>query len=346
MQQANKAGTVKALLSHCERHAVVETARAFAPTNIALVKYWGKRDADLNLPITGSLSVALPAKGAWTTLSILPNADADRVTLNGELMLPETGFVSKISHFLDLFRPLPTVRYAVDSVMNIPVAAGVASSACGFAALVLAIDALYGWSLPRETLSILARLGSGSACRSVFGGWVEWKPGRLKDGRDSFASPYAVDADWSDLRLGLLLCCTQPKAWGSREAMQRSIDTSPLYAAWPGQVAVDLLALKVALSTGNFKALGEIAERNAEAMHACMRAAVPSIDYATDDTRAAKATVQRLRREGISVFYTQDAGPNLKLLFLDSETAAVRAAFPGIEIEQPFKVNETEISQK
>jgi diphosphomevalonate decarboxylase len=336
----NKQAVVKLLLGDRAMQPVCQTANAFAPTNIALVKYWGKRDNDLNLPMTGSLSVALPTKGAWTTLSVLQGAVSDRVTLNGHVMAAETSFASRVSRFLDLFRQSSTDFYAVDTVMNIPVAAGVASSACGFAALVLAVDAVYAWSLPKQALSVLARLGSGSACRSLWKGWVEWKPGVLADGTDSFASPYAVDADWSDLRIGLLLCDTQAKNCGSREAMQRSVETSALYATWPGLVSKNLLALKNALAMQDFEALGQVAEHNAEAMHACMRAAVPSIDYTTSETAAAKAQVHDLRAQGMPIFYTQDAGPNLKLLFLDKETSEVKSAFPGIEIEQPFMLND------
>lgn len=335
-----KRALVKILLGNRAMQPMHHTASAFAPTNIALIKYWGKRDKDLNLPVTGSLSVALPTKGAWTSLSLLPRGEPERITLNGKIMAANTDFAKRISDFLDLFRAFPADRYAVDTVMNIPVAAGVASSACGFAALVLAVDALYGWSLPSQTLSILARLGSGSACRSLWKGWVEWQPGELRNGLDSFASPYTIDTDWSDLRIGLLLCHTKPKSCGSREAMQRSVETSPLYAAWPKQVEMDLLALKHALATRDFEALGEIAQNNAEAMHACMHAAVPSINYTTSDTQAAKDRVHAMRAQGMPLFYTQDAGPNLKLLFLASETTSVKSAFPGIEIEWPFAKNE------
>jgi diphosphomevalonate decarboxylase len=335
-----KKTVIRTLLGERAMLPVHQTAQAFAPTNIALVKYWGKRNRDLNLPVTGSLSVALPTKGAWTTVSVLPNHTPERVTLNGQAMGAETDFFRRVTQFLDLFRHSPSQRYAVDTVMNIPVAAGVASSACGFAALILAINALCDWRLPDQTLSVLARLGSGSACRSLWKGWVEWKPGVLDDGRDSFAAPYTTHADWSDLRIGLLLCNTQPKSCGSREAMQRSVDTSPLYAKWPKQVETDLLALKDALANGHFEALGQIAESNAEAMHACMRAAMPSIDYATSDTSAAKAAVHALRARGIPVFYTQDAGPNLKLLFLAEDADTVKSVFKQIEIEQPFVVDE------
>jgi diphosphomevalonate decarboxylase len=313
-----------------------KTARAYAPTNIALIKYWGKRDRDLNLPMTGSLSIALPTKGAWTSLSVLPEGGLDRITLNGERVASDAPFANRMRAFLDLFRPKASDGYAVDSVMNIPVAAGLASSACGFAALVLALNALYDWSLSPRSLSILARLGSGSACRSLWNGWVEWEPGELLDGSDSFAMPYSVAADWSDLRIGLLLCDTRPKSCSSREAMQRSVDTSPLYAAWPERVGSELAALKQALAHRDFRGLGQIAEANAEAMHACMHAAVPSVNFDNPETQKAKAQVKALRAAGVPVFYTQDAGPNLKLLFLSSEAETLQAAFPNLISEQPF----------
>ncbi|MEY3182766.1 MAG: hypothetical protein RLZ35_751 [Pseudomonadota bacterium] len=342
-----KQALVHRLLEGYSKYPVCHSTSAFAPTNIALVKYWGKRDSELNLPVTGSLSITLPTKGAHTTVSIRQGEHADKVSLNGVMMPDTSHFTQRVTRFLDLFRASPDERYVVDSVMNIPVAAGVASSACGFAALTLAVDALYGWSLPIQTLSILARLGSGSASRSVFNGWVEWQAGTQADGMDSYAIPYPTSCDWLDLRIGLLLYHTKEKHCGSREAMQRSVDTSPLYAVWPQQVQQDLLALKKAIDTQDMDVLGGIAEHNAEAMHACMRAAIPSVDYATQETQAAKEKVHFLRSQGVGIYYTQDAGPNLKLLFLAKDTAIVEKTFENVVIEMPFVTKETaEISAR
>lgn len=314
-------------------------AEAFAPTNIALIKYWGKRDGVLNLPVTSSVSIALPSRGAWTRIRELPGCAQDEITLNGSPVEATASFAQRLSAHLDLFRPNKHTGYGVSTTINIPVAAGVASSACGFAALTFALDRLYGWGCSKSELSILARLGSGSACRSLWNGWVEWQCGDQADGRDSFAVPLAV-RPWPELRIGLLLLNTGEKSLGSREAMQRTVETSPLFSDWPQQVERDLPQLKHALATQDFTLLGTVAEANADAMHACMRSARPAIEYSGASTQAAQATVRRLRQAGVPVFYTQDAGPNLKLLFLAEHAAEVQEAFASLDIVHPFKQEE------
>lgn len=163
-------------------HMVKDVGSAYAPTNIALCKYWGKRNQQINLPLTSSLSIALPSKGARTHIK---QHTHDQVVLNGQLLAMDSTFVKRLASFLDLFRDESTWALSVDIEMNIPVAAGLASSACGFAALVLSLDDLFGWQLSKKELSILARLGSGSASRSLWNGFVEWHAGEQEDGMDS-----------------------------------------------------------------------------------------------------------------------------------------------------------------
>lgn len=335
----SKKDIIDKVLNRRSRQAVVAEAEAFAPTNIALVKYWGKRDSILNLPVTNSLSIALPTKGALTSIRVIDDK-ADIIRLNHKLIDHTTMFAKRIIDFLDLFRPHATERYNITTMTNIPVAAGVASSACGFAALTLALNGLYGWGLSTTELSILARLGSGSACRSFWNGWVEWQRGDRADGMDSFSVPL-LDVTWPELRVGLLLLNTTEKSVSSREAMQRTVATSPLFLEWPQRVDSDLAQIKQALITRDFLLLGRVAEANANAMHACMAAATPSVNYREPATEAARATVRQLRDKGIPVFYTQDAGPNLKLLFLSENTKDITEAFTSIETEQPFLVEET-----
>ena len=176
-------------------HPKHDVGTAFAPTNIALCKYWGKRNADINLPITSSLSVALPTKGATTTLSVRDQSN-DFVLLNNKVLTPESPFVKRLTAFLDLFRPDKNWYLTIDIKMNIPVAAGLASSACGFASLTLALNELFEWKLSKRELSILSRLGSGSASRSLWNGFVEWHA--AADGcLDSYAEPLIAEfARW------------------------------------------------------------------------------------------------------------------------------------------------------
>lgn len=310
-----------------------EQGTAFAPSNIALCKYWGKRDAELNLPVTSSLSISL---GRLGTQSLLKRAEKkDRYVLNGQA-LDEAGPVAgRIRAFFDLFRSSPDTAFELIAENTIPTAAGLASSASGFAALVLALNDLNGWGLGKRQLSILARLGSGSAARSIFRGFVEWHAGRAPDGMDSFAEP--LPTEWPEFRLGLLLLSCKEKKVGSRPAMIQTTKTSALYASWPAKVAADLEAIKAALNTRDFKKLGEAAESNALTMHATMIAAQPPILYWLPESVAAMQKIWDLRQAGLDLYFTMDAGPNIKLLFLADREADVRSAFPDVKIVAPFQ---------
>lgn len=153
-----------------------EIALAYAPANIALVKYWGKRDEALNLPVTGSLSISLGPLGSHVELA-RSDAAADGVWLNGKKLAAESSFARRAGAFLDLFRPAEDFFFDLKARNTVPTAAGFASSASGFAALAKAADGLFGWGLSTRELSILARLGSGSAARSLEDGFVEWQAG-------------------------------------------------------------------------------------------------------------------------------------------------------------------------
>ena len=326
-----KRDVIKKVLPKCWGEPC-SSGTAFAPANIALCKYWGKRDAELNLPTASSLSISLGKLGSEVTL--VPCADHDRFSLNGKLLLPESSFARRAAAFLDLFRPAPNFHFEVTAKNTIPTAAGLASSASGFAALTLALDNLFGWKLDRRKLSILARLGSGSASRSLFEGFVEWRVGKAADGMDSYAEPLAMR--WPDLRVGLVVISEKEKAIGSRDAMQHTRDTSPLYEVWPATAAHDLAALKDAIRKRDFTKLGEVAEANALAMHATMIAARPEVLYWLPESVEAMYTVHSLRAEGCEVYFTMDAGPNLKLLFRKPDLRCVIKGFPEIQVVAPF----------
>lgn len=331
----NKIDVIRALLKEKIAYRPILTdASAFAPSNIALCKYWGKRNAELNLPMTSSLSIGLGDKGATATLSLIEGGD--RIVLNDQPMALTSSFGQRLVAFLDLFRQATKQSWSLNVVIHsrIPIAAGLASSACGFASLVRALNQLFQWNLSSRELSILARLGSGSACRSLWQGFVEWHAGCAEDGMDSYGEPLAVE--WPGFCIGLCIVQSGPKTLSSREAMQRTIDTSPFYEKWPAVVAHDYAALKSAILSQDFDALGKTAESNALAMHAMMQTAWPPIVYALPDTLVAMQTVWRLREMGISVYFTQDAGPNLKLLFLQNDRAIIQSHMPMLEYLQIF----------
>lgn len=308
-------------------------AGAYAPANIALVKYWGKRDEELNLPVTGSLSISLGPLGSHVELARAAGA-ADVVWLNGKPLAAEKSFARRARAYLDLFRPAEDFFFELKARNTVPTAAGFASSASGFAALAKAVDVFFGLGLSVRELSILARLGSGSAARSLQDGFVEWRAGTAADGLDSYAERLA--AEWPELRVGALMLCEHEKPIGSREGMRRSVATCEFYREWPGRVAKDLAALKAAIAEKNFAALGEIAEGNALAMHALMLATRPPIVYALPETVYAMRKIWAMRQDGLPIWFTMDAGPNVKLLFEAKDEAHVRERFPGVEVVAPF----------
>lgn len=311
-------------------HPQTDSARCFAPSNIALVKYWGKRDITLNLPHTGSLSISLGNRGTTTSLRI-STTPTDSIRLNGKEIAPHETFYRRLVHFFDRFQSPRRIFFEVDTHNNIPTAAGLASSASGFAALVMAMNELFNWQLSLEQQSRLARLGSGSACRSFWPGFVEWHRGVNADGSDSFATPVADT--WEELRIGLVIVSDQQKALGSTEAMIRTTQTSIRYQAWPDTVHQALIDIKQAIAMKNFSRLGEISEANALAMHDTMLDSIPPIQYCTPETLQQRETVWKLRQQGIPVYFTQDAGPNLKLLYQTKHDHIIQEAFSMAHLE-------------
>jgi diphosphomevalonate decarboxylase len=314
----------------------IEQATAFAPSNIALCKYWGKRCSKLNLPINSSLSISLGNRGTTTTVSIIDGI-TDRIVLDNKLLDLQDSFCVKIIKFLNLFRDqLPNnTAFQIDTTSNIPTAAGLASSASGFAALVKSLDKLFGWGYSPLKLSKLARLGSGSASRSIYNGFVKWHCGELTDGSDSFSE--RLNIEWPEFCVGLLIFDQAKKYLGSTQGMLQSVATSPLYSGWRQLASNDLNAIEEAISVKDFGLLGQTAEHNALAMHAVMLSSRPSIMYANSDTINNIQKIWQLRQDtGVALYFTQDAGPNLKLLFLRQDLATVKQYFPQTEIVLPF----------
>lgn len=311
------------------------SATAVAHPNIALIKYWGKRDERLVLPWTDSLSMTLDIFPTTTRVRLDPEAGHDEATLGG---VPATGEAQRrITAFLELVRDMAGLpqRAVVDTSNTVPTGAGLASSASGFAALAVAAAAAYGLDLDATELSRLARRGSGSASRSVFGGFALWHAGRdTGTATDADLSSYAepVPAAAIDPALVIAVVNAGPKAVSSREAMRRTVDTSPLYQPWAASSKDDLADMRAALRRGDLDAVGEIAERNALGMHATMLAARPAVRYLSSATVTVLDSVLQLRRDGVPAYATMDAGPNVKVLCrrTDAQRVAevVRGAVP------------------
>ncbi|MFF0206049.1 diphosphomevalonate decarboxylase [Streptomyces sp. NPDC005017] len=311
-------------------------ATAVAHPNIALIKYWGKRDERLFLPRTPSLSLTLDIFPTTTRVELAPGAGQDEVTFNG---VPATGeALRRISAFLDLVRERAGSgeRAVVDTRNTVPTGAGLASSASGFAALAVAAASAYGLGYDATALSRLARRGSGSASRSLFGGFAQWNAG-VDTGSDEEAdlSSHAEPVPAADLDPALVIAVVNagPKDVSSRTAMRRTVDTSPLYEPWAASSLDDLTVMRSALLRGDLASVGEIAERNALGMHATMLAARPAVRYLAPASLTVLDAVLQLRRDGVLAYATMDAGPNVKVLCrrADAEQVAeaVRAAAQG-----------------
>jgi diphosphomevalonate decarboxylase len=295
------------------------TARACA--NIALVKYWGKRDALLNLPAAGSLSLTLAALVTETTVQFDETLDDDELVLDGA---PATADETKrIAAFLDLVRAqagIP-IHARVTSRNDFPTASGLASSASGFAALAVAATGAAGLSLSPQELSILARRGSGSAARSVFGGFVRMYAGVASE--DAYAEPIASPL-LEHVRIVIAVVGGGvPKLRGSRDAMDHTAATSPMYRAWLDLVPRDLEAAGDALAAGDLARLGAITEANALAMHASAIAARPAVIYWRPATLAVLEKVRGLRECGVAAWATMDAGPHVKVLTTADDASTI-----------------------
>ncbi len=288
------------------------TTTARAHTNIALVKYWGKRNAALMLPQTDSLSLTLDEFYTTTTVKFDPTLSKDHFYLDGKLVADQQAH--KVVKFMDLVRQMSgRADFAnIASVNNVPIAAGLASSASAFAALAGAAAKDAGMDLSLKDLSRLARRGSGSATRSIFGGLVEWHRGT--DDLTSFAEPVQEVPKFGIAMLAIMVDTSQKKV-SSRGGMQLVVETSPYYPAWRQVVKDDMVAIKKAIATGDLKTIGHIAQQNALRMHALNLAADPGFTYFNGQTILAMQTIDRLREEGLNCYYTMDAGPNVKVIF-------------------------------
>lgn len=309
-------------------------------------RYWGKRDAKLNLPTNSSLSVTLSQADlkTHTTASCSPSfAPPDTLVLNGT---PEA-LNGRTTTCLALLRsqraalesgdaalaPLSAMPLRIVTANNFPTAAGLASSAAGFAALVFAIATLYQLPASRTELSRIARQGSGSACRSLLGGYVAWRGGAAADGSDSVAEQVAPRAHWPQLRALVLVASAARKGVSSSAGMQQTVASSLLFAARAADHVPRRMAdMERAVRQRDFAAFAELTMRDSNSFHACCADTYPPIYYMTDVSRAAVRLVEAVNARwagelGLVAAYTFDAGPNCVVYYLAENEARVAGFF-------------------
>jgi len=284
-----------------------------ATPNIAVVKYWGKRDSELNLPYNGSVSVTMDETvSTRTTVEFGASLSRDIFSLNGKTARPEE--TVRVSRVLDAVRKETGIkmRARVASENNFPTAAGIASSASGFAALACAAADAAGLRASSKQLSLFARMGSGSACRSVIGGFAEWRMGSKADGSDSYAVRVAPASHWPALRNVIAITDAGRKLVGSDLGMQLTVAGSALYKERLRKMPSLIREMKSAILSRNLASFLSLSMKESSNMHAVMLDSTPPIMYLNDTSREIMRQVHSFNEEagGIAAGYTFDAGPN------------------------------------
>lgn len=309
-------------------------ATAIASPNIALVKYWGKRDEKLILPQNSSISVVLNNLWIKTTVDWNKKYKQDCCIFNQkEFKKGSKEYDKYIGLFLNKVRKMAGIklRTKIKSQSNFPLAAGFASSAAGFASLTLAVNKSLELGLKNKELTILARQGSGSSARSIYGGFVEWLAGKKKDGSDSFARQIAVSDYWQDFRMILCLISTKEKKIKSRIGMARAVKTSPMYKGWLATINDDLKKVKNGIIKKDFSLVGKTAEENCLKMHSLALTSKPPVIYWLSGTMDVIQAVIGLREEGVECYFTIDAGPQIKILCLAKNAVRIKKRIKKIK---------------
>lgn len=310
----------------------IYSASATAPVNIATLKYWGKRDVSLNLPTNSSISVTLSQEDlrTLTTAATSETFKEDTLWLNGKLESLQSKRTQDCLHDLRQLRaqleandktlpPLSQWKLHLVSENNFPTAAGLASSAAGFAALVVAIAKLYQLPQSMSELSKIARKGSGSACRSLFGGYVAWEMGELEDGSDSKAVQVLERDQWPDMKALILVVSDTKKDVSSTKGMQLTVATSDLFQHRITKVVPErFISMKDAIKNKDFNKFAELTMKDSNSFHSTCLDSYPPIFYINDTSKKIINLCHFINSfyETNIVAYTFDAGPNAVLYYL------------------------------
>lgn len=298
-----------------------KSGKARAHTNIALIKYWGKADEALIIPMNNSLSVTLDRFYTETRVTFDETLTEDQLILNGEAVNAKES--AKIQRYMEMIRKEAGIseHALIESENFVPTAAGLASSASAYAALAGACNEALQLGLSDKDLSRLARRGSGSASRSIYGGFAEWEKGH--DDESSFAHRIEADGWENELAMVFVVINNKSKKVSSRSGMSLTRDTSRFYQYWLDNVEPDLKETKEAIAQKDFKRMGEVIEANGLRMHATNLGAQPPFTYLVPESYDAMRIVHECREAGLPCYLTMDAGPNVKVLIEKKNQQAI-----------------------
>lgn len=308
----------------------ISSATAIAHPNIAFIKYWGNRDDALRLPQNGSISMNLAELSTRTMITFDPSLPRDIFDLNGTRQTGES--LQRVTRHLNIIRGLRgvSVHAHIMSENNFPSDAGIASSASAFAALTLAAISAFGIEMSEKDLSRLARRGSGSACRSIPGGFVEWYRGNTDV--DSFAVSFADPGYWN-LADCIAIVETSQKKVGSSQGHTLA-KTSPLQEARVLDTDHRIDICKQAIRDKDFSALAEVIELDSNLLHSIMMTSRPPLYYWQPPTLEIMYAVQNWRKTGTPAAFTIDAGPNVHIICESNSSEQVRQRLlkiPGVK---------------
>lgn len=305
---------------------------AIANANIALTKYWGKRNEKLVLPYNGSISMTLDSLNTITTVEFDKKHGKDIFILDGREFKEGKEFKKILKH-LNLIREISGTeeKAKIVSKNNFPTAAGLASSASGFAALSLAGSKAAGVELNPKELSMLARRGSGSATRSCIGGFAKWLRGEKDDGSDSYAIQIASPEYWPEFRMITTIVSTVAKKVSSTAGMAQTVKTCPMYKDWLNTVSGDMTKVKRGILEKDLTLVGSTAEYNCMKLHAIMITTQPAIIYWMPSTLEIIHSVLAWREEDLECYFTIDAGPQVKVICLDKDVPELERRLRDIE---------------
>ena len=288
---------------------------AIAHPNFALIKYWGKADSKSNMPAMNSISLTIDSLTSSTQISINRDSTENIWALNGQ----EQDDLGRINPVLQYLNNISSNNFGciIKSENNFPTSAGLASSASGIASLVIAYNKLFKLSMSHDQLVKASIIGSGSAPRSLLGGFVFLN---IED--QPSIQTILEPNEWP---LSIIICITddKEKIVSSREGMEISRKTSPFYQSWLDSNKADIQIAKSAIAERNIKRLGKVAEKNCSLMHKVMQTSSPEINYMTERTNNCIKEIKAIRKDGTNLFFTVDAGPQVKIICNPTDTKLI-----------------------